>query len=72
MRAEIPDYLEYQLSENKEQFLLFDSGHGDDDRIFTFATDQAVKLLANSGDWGCDRAFSACSQIFFPTVYRSC
>ena len=32
IRAEIPVLsLEYQLSENGEQFLLFDSGHDDDD-----------------------------------------
>ena len=31
MRAEIPLLpLEYQMLENGEQFLLFDSGHGDD------------------------------------------
>ena len=40
MRAEISVLLlEYQLSENAEQFLLFDSSHDDDDWILTFATD---------------------------------
>ena len=42
MRAEISVLLlEYQLSENAEKFLLFDSSH-DDDWILTFATDQSV------------------------------
>ena len=35
MRAEISEHLKYQLSENREQFLLFDSDHGVDDRILT-------------------------------------
>ena len=47
------------------QFLLFDSGNGDDDRILIFATDQAVKLLSNSGEWYCDGTFSVCPHMFF-------
>ena len=47
MRVEIPVLsFEYQLSENREQFLLFDSGHDDDDRILIFATDQIVQFFA--------------------------
>ena len=43
IRVEIPVLpLEYQLSENVEQFLLFDSGHGNNDQSFIFGTDQAV------------------------------
>ena len=42
-RVEIPVLpLEYQLSENVEQFLLFDSGHGNNDQSFRFGKDQAV------------------------------
>ena len=52
IKAEIPVLpLEYQLSENGEQFLLFDSGHSHEDRILIFGTDQAVQLLAKSGEW---------------------
>ena len=40
IRADIPVLLlEYQLSENGKQFLLFDSDNGDDDRILIFGTD---------------------------------
>ena len=43
IRAEIPVLpLEYQLTENREQFLLFDSDHGNDNRILIFGSDQAV------------------------------
>ena len=66
IRAEIPVLpLEYQLSENGEQFLLFDSDHGNDDRILIYGTDQDVQLLANSGEWYCDGTFSVSAQIFF-------
>ena len=66
IRAEIPVLpLEYQLSESGEQFLLFDSGHVDDNRILIFDTDQAVQLLANSGEWYCDGTSSVCPHIFF-------
>ena len=52
IKADIPVLpLEYPLSENGEQFLLFHSGHGDDNRILIFDTDQAVHLLVNSGEW---------------------
>ena len=41
--AEIPKLpLEYQLTENREQFLLFDSDHGNDNRILIFGSDQPV------------------------------
>ena len=54
IRAEIPVLpLEYQLSENGKKFLLLDSGHGGDDGILIFGRDQAVQLLANSGEWYC-------------------
>ena len=62
IRAEIPVLpLEYQLLENGEQFLLFDSDHGDDNQILIFGTDQAVQLLASLGEWSCDRTFSVCA-----------
>ena len=52
IKAEIPVFpLEHHLSENEEQYLLFDSGHGDEDRVLIFGTDQAVQLLAKSGEW---------------------
>ena len=66
IRAEIPVLpLDYQLPKNGEQFLLFDSGHGDDNQILIFGTNQTVKRFANSGEWYCDRTFSVCPQIFF-------
>ena len=43
IKTEIPVLpLEYQLTENREQFLLFDSDHGNDNRILIFGSDQAV------------------------------
>ena len=65
VRAEIPVFpLEYQLSENEEQFLLFDSGCGHDYRILIFGTDQADQPLANSGEWYCDEIFAFAHRYF--------
>ena len=70
MRAEIPVLpFEYQLSENGDQFSLFDSGHGDDYWIWIFGTDQAVQLLANSGKWYCNLTFSVCPNFQMYTIH---
>ena len=46
IKAEILVFpLEHQMGSN------FDSGHGDEDRVLIFDTDQAVQLLAKSGEW---------------------
>jgi hypothetical protein len=42
---------QYQLTNNGDQFLLFDSGVEVADRIFIFATQQGLDLLANNEHW---------------------
>jgi len=57
--------LMYQLTANNEQFLLFDSGVDDENRILMFASNQAIQLLAISEDWFGDGTFRVCPEIFF-------
>ena len=60
---EIP--LQYQRSYANEQFLIFDSGQGDADRISIFGTNQSLQLLSQSQSWFGDGTFKVCPQIFF-------
>ena len=43
--------LEYQMTGTSERFLLFDSGVGDLDILFIFATNNGINMLANSSQW---------------------
>ena len=50
-RAAIPEIpMVYHQTANNEQFLLFDSGFGEDNRMLIFASNQAIQLLARSED----------------------
>ena len=61
--SELP--LEYQRTCTNEQFLIFDGGQGDAERIFIFVTNQSLQLLSLSQNWFGDGTFKACPQIFF-------
>ena len=43
--------LQYQRSYTNEQFLVFDSGQGDANRVFIFGTNQSLQLLSHSPNW---------------------
>ena len=48
-REDVPELsLQYQRSYANEQFLVFDSGQGDTDRISIFGTNQSLQLLSQS------------------------
>ena len=65
-REDVPELpLQYQRSYANEQFLIFDSGQGDADRIFIFGTNQSLQLLSQSQNWFDDGTFKVCPQIFF-------
>ena len=55
---------EYQMTGTGERFLLFDSGVGDINRMFIFATNDGIDMLANSCQWFGDGTFKLCAQIF--------
>ena len=60
---ELPD--EYKKLSSGENFLLFDSGVADKNRIFIFGTDQSSSLLEQSSHWFMDGTFSIVPEIFF-------
>ena len=45
--------------------MFFDSGIGDINRMFIFATNDGIDMLANSSQWFGDGTFKLCPQIFF-------
>ena len=55
---------EYQMTGAAKRFLLFDSGVGDINRMFIFATNDGVDMLANSSQLLGDGTFKLCAQIF--------
>ena len=42
---------EYQMIAAEERFLLFDSGVGDINRMFIFATNDGTDIFASSSQW---------------------
>ena len=55
----------YQVTNTGDQFLLFDSGVDDPERIFVIATQQCMRLLATSEHWFMDGTFKLCPEIFY-------
>ena len=53
----------YQLRSGGTQFLLFDSGAGDENRILIFSTQEAIQLLATNDHWFMDGTFKLCPEI---------
>ena len=65
-RMEIPELPEeYQVTSGGEQFLAFDSGVGDDQRMFIFASPQGLQALGNSEHWFADGTFKVCPEVFY-------
>ena len=65
-RAAIPMLpRQYQQTENGQQFLIFDSGVGDAERILIFSSQQGLQLLSNSEHWYGDGTFKVCPEVFF-------
>lgn len=55
---------EYKLSLKNENFLFYDSGHGDKERILIFSTENNMKRLEKANHIYCDGTFSSCPLIF--------
>ena len=55
---------EYHMTGTGKRFFSFDSGVGDINRMFIFATNDGMDMLANSSQWFCDGTFKLCPQIF--------
>ena len=52
------------MTETGERFLLFDSGVGDINKMFIFATNDIIDMLVNCSQWFSDGSFKLCPQIF--------
>ena len=55
---------EYEMTRTGERILLFDSGVGDINRIFKFATNDGIDMLADSNQSFGNGTFQLCPQIF--------
>ena len=64
----------YRTTTNGDPFLVYDSGVGDEKRIFIFASQDALQFLADSKHWYANGTFKVCPEIFFQlyTVYGQC
>ena len=61
-RDEIPVLpRQYQLTSNGGEFLVFDSGVGDPERIFIFAS-EGRQFLIESEHWYADGTFKVCPE----------
>ena len=54
---------EYQMIKIGKRFLLFDSGLGDINRMFIFATNDGIDMLVNSSQWYGDGTFKLCGCL---------
>ena len=55
----------YRSKTNEDPFLVYDSGVGDEQWIFVFASQDALQFLADSEHWYADSTFRVCPEIFF-------
>jgi hypothetical protein len=62
----------YQLTTNNEQFLQYDSGVGDPQRIIIFASEGGVNLIQNCPHWAADGTFKTVPTIFFQLYTVHC
>ena len=63
--AEIVIPNSYALTHKGENFLLFDSGIGDVNRLLLFGTPKFLNLLKESVSWYCDGTFKVVPEHFF-------
>ena len=61
----------YHATTNADSFLVYDSGVGNEERIFIFASQDALQFLADSKHWYADGTSRVCPEIFFQlyTIY---
>ena len=57
--------IEYTVTSSGEQFLLFDSGVEDENRILIFGTKRMVEFMTGYKQWFIDGTFKVCPDIFY-------
>lgn len=60
----IPDEWTTTSSDNEENFLIYDNGEGSRNRMLVFASDIALRHLAQSSTWMMDGTFDTAPRIF--------
>lgn len=60
---ELPE--EYRTLANGENFVLFDSGVGDSNRIIVFGTERSCSIISQGQHWFADGTFAIAPEIFF-------
>ena len=55
----------YCETEDEQNFLIFDSGVADPDRILIFSSEQQLQFLSISDHWFADGTFKVCPKVFF-------
>jgi hypothetical protein len=53
-----------RFTHNNELFLLCDSGYGDEERVFIFATENNLKLLQDADEWYADGTFEVAPLLY--------
>ena len=66
--AELEIVPPYNSNLNNEEFLLFDSGATDLQRIIIFSTHQNLQYLVQFNDWFCDGTFATGPRLFSQLV----
>ncbi|QQP42000.1 Putative LOC100898192, partial [Caligus rogercresseyi] len=56
---------EFRTLSNGEEFLLFDSGMEDPNRLLIFGTQDGLKDLETNGNWACDGTFRSSPNIYY-------
>ena len=55
----------YRVTSTEDQFLAYDGGVGDPNRIMIFASAQGIRLLGSSSQWSADGTFKVCPSLSF-------
>ena len=56
--------VELQVTEKGDQFLAYDSGPDEEDRVLIFATETNLDLLETSQEWHADGTFKVSPNFF--------
>ena len=54
---------DYQITADGDQFLVHDSGFGDEERILIFASQQGLRFLEHSDHWYAEGTFKVCREL---------
>ena len=61
---EIAISVELQVTEKGDQFLAYDSGPDEEDRVLILATETNLDILNTSREWHADGTFKVSPQLF--------